>query len=420
MAIHLPKYKKRTIDHALTKYLRPKYIYIPLINSGDTNITTLVQKGDYVYKGSIVARRKNPFKIPFLSSVSGTVIDFEEHIVSEGKVVKCIKIENDYKEKVLEKVRNDHLNRFTKSEFIDIIKECGIIGMGGSGFPTFAKFDTKRKIHTLIVNAVESEPYITVDHEVITSHIEEILEAIDAILEINGIEVCYVAVRSNNHDLIKLINSHLGTYLKIKLFLVDDLYPMGWERVLVNKITKEEYKNYPTEIGVVVNNVSTIYAIYEALKYNRGLTERIVTFTGDMLKVPQNIIVKVGTPVKEVIDAIEGYKRSKDITFVAGGPMMGNSLPNDDLIVTANLNCVLIMRNPKEESALPCIRCGKCVKACPAKLSPVLIKDNLNNTLYLKKLQVEKCIQCGACSYICPSNLNVRDCVKLAQSKVRK
>lgn len=419
MALHLPKYKKRTIDHALTKYLRPKYIYIPLINAGDTNITILVQKGDYVYKGSIVARRKNPFKIPLLSSVSGTVIGFEEHLCYNGEIVKCIKIENDFKEATINSSKNDKLNTYSKKEFIEIIKECGIVGMGGSGFPTFAKYDTKKKINTLIIDAVESEPYVTADYAVASNHIEEILETIDAILEINNIEKCYIAVKKSNHELVNIINSHIGTYLKVKIFLVDDSYASGWERMLVSKITKEEYKIHPGEIGVIVNNISTIYAIYEALKYNRGLTERIVTFTGDMLKVPQNIIVKVGTPVRDVIDAIEGYKRNKDITFIAGGPMMGTSLSSDDLMVTPNLNCVLIIKKSKDEESLPCIRCGKCVEVCPSKLSPVLIKENLKSAEKLQKLQVEKCIECGLCSYVCPSNLNMRECVKLAKSKVR-
>lgn len=419
MALHLPKYKKRTIDHALTKYLRPKYIYIPLINAGDKNITVLVQKGDYVYKGSVVARRKNPFKIPLLSSVSGTVVGFEEHLCYNGEMIKCIKIENDFKETTENSCKNEKIDNYSKKDFIELIKECGIIGMGGSGFPTFVKYDTRKKIHTLIVNAVECEPYITADHEIVVNHVEEILEAIDAMLEINNIEKCYIALKRTNQELIDIINSHLGTYLKINIHLVDDVYPIGWERMLVSEIIHEEYKIIPSEIGVVVNNISTVYAIYEALKYNRGLTERIVTFTGDMLKAPQNIIVKIGTPVKEVIDAIEGYKRNKDITFIAGGPMMGTSLISDDLIVTANLNCVLVTKKNRDEESLPCIHCGKCVEACPTKLSPVLIKDNLNNPATLKKLQIEKCIECGLCSYICPSGLNIRECVKLAKSKVR-
>lgn len=419
MAVHLPKYKRMTIDHALTKYLRPKYVYIPLINMGDRNITVLIQKGDYVYKGSAIARRKNPFKIPLLSSVSGTVVGFDEHLCYDGQMVKCVKIENDYKEATINNCRNEKIDGFSKADFLEIIKECGIIGMSGSGFPTFAKYDSKKKVHTLIVNATECEPYVTADYEIIINRIEEILEAIDAIVEINNIENCYIALKKSDHELIDIINSHVGTYLKIKVFLVDDLYSIGWERMLISKITGEEYKVHPGEIGVVVNNVSTIYAIYEALKFNNGLTERIVTFTGNMLKFPQNIVVKIGTPVREVINAIEGYKRNKDINFIAGGPMMGTSLESDDLIITPNLNCVLVNKKIKDDVTIPCIKCGKCIEACPNKLSPTLIKENLNNKKMLKKLQVERCIECGLCSYICPSSLKLRECVKLAKSKVR-
>ena len=419
MALHLPKYKKKTLEHALTKYMRPKFVYIPLINAGDTNITELVQKGDYVNKGTVVARRKGPFKIPLVSSVSGTVVGFEEHLCYNGNMVKCIKIENDFKDSELNVKKNKKISDISKKEFVEIIKEKGIIGMGGAGFPTYAKYDTKRKINTLIVNAVECEPYITPDHVLGINFADEILEAIDAILEINEIEECFIAIKKNNHELINEFNNHIGTYLKIKLFLVDDLYPMGWERLLVKKITNEEYNLLPIEIGVVINNISTIYAIYSALKYNRALTERMVTFTGDMLKSPQNIVVKIGTPVKEVIESIEGYKRAKDITFIAGGPMMGTSLPSDDLVITPNLNCVLVLRKLGEEIPLPCIRCGKCVEVCPAKLSPVIIKDNLKNVEELKKLNVQKCIECGACSYICPSGLKIRECVKLAKEKIK-
>lgn len=419
MALHLPKYKKQTLGHALGKYMRPKFIYIPLISGGDTNITVLVQKGDYVNKGGIVARRKGNFKIPLVSSVSGTVVGFEEHLCYTGEMVKCIKIENDFKDSELNVKKNKKLSDISKKDFIELIKEKGIIGMGGAGFPTYAKYESKRKINTLIVNAIECEPYITADQVLGLNFAEEILEAIDAILEINEIEEAYIAIKKTNHDLIAEFNNHIGTYPEIKLALLDDIYPMGWERMIVKRIMKEDYDRLPIELGVVINNISTIYAIYSALKYNRALTERTVTFAGDMLKAPQNVVVKIGTSVREVIESIEGYKKAKNMIFVAGGPMMGNSISSDDLIITPNLNCVLVLKK-EEEIALPCIRCGKCIEACPAMLSPVLIKDNLNNIEELKKLHVEKCIECGSCSFICPSGLKIRECVKLAKEKIKE
>ena len=283
MALHLIGHKKESLDHALTKYLRPKFVYIPLINGGDTNITLLAQKGEYVKKGTVIARRKNPFKIPIVSSVSGVVVGFEEHLCYNGSLVKCVKIENDMKETSINETTNKKMSDYTKKEFIELIKEAGIVGMGGSGFPTYAKYETKNKLKTLIVNATESEPYVTCDQKLFETYIDEILETIDAIVSINEMENAYIVVKKNNSDLISKLTEHLGTFLKIKLYLMEDDFSSGWERKIVNNITNEDYDNYPLELGVVVNNVSTIYAIYKALKYNECLTERTITFAGDIL-----------------------------------------------------------------------------------------------------------------------------------------
>ncbi len=420
MALHLPKYKKVTMEHAVSKYHRPKYVYIPLISGGDTNVTLLVQKGDYVNKGEPVARRKGASKIPILASVSGTVIGFEEHLCYKNEMVKCVKIENDFKEAELNVKKNTRLTDITKKEFVELLKEKGIVGLGGAEFPTYVKYESKNKINTLIVNAIECEPYVSTDQVLGINYADEILEAVDAILTINEIEEAYIAVDKTNTKLISELTNHLGTYLKIKLYIADNIYPMGWEKMLVSKITGEDYDEFPSEIGVVVNNIATINAIYIALKYNRGLTERIVTFAGDMLKNPQNISVKNGTLISEVIESIEGYKRAKDIMIIAGGPMMGEAIKSDDLVVSPGLNAVLVLKSRDEEDYSPCIRCGKCVETCPLKLSPVIIKDNLKNPEALKKLNVQKCIECGACSFICPSGLKVREWVKLAKEKIKE
>ncbi len=262
--------------------------------------------------------------------------------------------------------------------------------------------------------------YITADYMMIKEKCEEILETIDAILEINNIKEGIIAIKKGNNTLKNVINNFIGTYLKIKLVEVPNIYPMGWERQLIKEIKKINYKNIPIEKGIVVNNASTIYAIYEALKYDKPLIERVVTFTGDMLKKPQNVLVKIGTPASEVIQSIDGYKRNKDIKFIAGGPMMGLSLSSDDLIVSSNLNCVLVVKDTPDTVPIECLRCGKCVNVCPAKLSPVLIKDRLNDIERLKELECYRCVECGLCSYICPSKINVREYVKKAKANVRK
>ena len=417
--IKIPKRKKMSIKEKVGVYNKMKYVYIPLISGNDTNITISVKKGDYVYKGSIVGKRKGNFRIPIHSSISGTVVDYEEKYTSNGKKVKCIVIENDFLDAIEKEYENNDITKYTKKEFLKTIQDCGIVGMGGSGFPTYVKYNIDKKINTLIINAVECEPYITSDFVLIREKCEEILEAIDAVREINNIDEAIIAIKESNIELKEIIDNYIGTYLKIKVVLVPDIYPMGWEKNLVKYIKKVDYEKLPMEKGIIVNNVSTMYAIYEALKYKKPLTERIVTFTGENLKRPQNVMVKLGTSANEIIKKVGGLNK-KEVTYVSGGPMMGTSIPTDDIIININDNCILVLDKVEEDIESTCMRCGKCVDNCPAKLSPVLIKEALNNTDKLKKLEPMRCIECGLCSYICPAKINLREKVKLAKEKLRK
>lgn len=415
MKVKLHK-NKLTNEHLIT-YNKPKKIYIPLISGNDTNITILVKKGEYVYKGSIIGKRKGDFRIPIHSSVSGTVLDFEERTCFNGKKIKCVVIENDFKEKIEQKLSvKRNINKYTKEEFIERLKENGIVGLGGAGFPTYVKYEAKN-INTLIVNAVECEPYITADEALAKIKCEEILETIDAILEINKIKEAIIAIKKENVELKQAFDNFIGTYLKIKIKLVPNNYPMGWERNLIKEVTNKEYDKYPIEEGIVVNNISTIFAIYEALKYNKPLIERVVTFSGENLGEKRNVLIKIGTDAKEVLEQL---KMKNDSIIVAGGPMMGIKV--DDLILSANLNCVLALNNTNNIPSI-CLKCGKCVEVCPAKLSPVLIMKkkykNEKDIKKIKQLHPEKCIGCGLCSYICPANLLVRERVKDAKDLVK-
>ena len=417
--IKIPKRKKMSIKEKIGVYNKMKYVYIPLISGNDTNITVSVKKGDYVYKGTIIGKRKGNFRIPIHSSVSGTVIDYEEKYTSSGKKVKCVVIENDFLDALETEYENNDITKYTKKQFLKTLQDCGIVGLGGSGFPTYVKYNIDKRINTLIINAVECEPYITADYVLLREKCEEILETIDAIREINNIDEAIIAIKNTNSELKEIIDNYIGTYLKIKVVEVPNLYPMGWEKNLVKYIKKTDYSKLPMEKGIIVNNVSTIYAIYEALKYKKPLTERIVTFTGENLKRPQNVMVKIGTPASEVIKKVGGLN-NKEVTYVTGGPMMGLEVPTDDVIINCNDNCILVLNSVKQEKENACMRCGKCVENCPAKLSPVLIADALKNTQKLKKLEPNRCIECGLCSYICPAKINVREKIRQAKEKLRK
>ncbi len=409
--VKLPKFKSISKNKRIGFYNKPKFVYIPLISGNDEDITITVKKGDYVYKGSVIGRRKGNFKIPINSSVSGTVVDYTQKVYSNGKKVKCVVIENDFKEKEeIKPVINKKISKYTKQEFIKTIKDCGVVGMSGNGDPTYLKYNTENKINTLIVNCTECSAYATSDYVLLVEKCEEILETVDALLEINEIDKAIIAVKKNDTELLNILNSFIGTYLKIKIVTVPDIYPIGWEKYLVKYVLGINYNVSSIEKGVVVNNVSTIYSIYEALKYNKPLCERIITFTGDGIKKPQNVYVKVGTPIMEIINKIG--KTSNDIKIIVGEPMMGKYIESEDIIATTDISCVIILKQLPQYDETECIRCGKCTKYCPVKISPVLIKDSKNNKEKLNKLNVDKCINCGLCSYICPARIDLRSIIE--------
>lgn len=410
---------KIKVKKEMLEFIKPQKIYIPLENKSGIKYKKLVNVGDYVFKGQVVAMNES-IDFPIHSSVSGYVVENESNELNTGKKVECIAIENDFKEKYKDKLGSiKEISNYSKEEFIELLKTSEITGLGGSDFPTFLKYNTDSKINYLLVNGVECEPYISCDKVVMSKYMEKILEAVDAILEIMKIKKAYIVVKSSNIESQKVINKYINTYPNIKLALMPDMYPAGWERNIVEVVLHKKYDKYPVEVGAIVSNVSTIYAIYEMLKYNTSLTERIITITGTGIRKPSNIKVKIGTKLSEIIENIEGYKDIKKPIFIAGGPMMGSSLPNDNLIVTKDLNCVLVI-DDIELTNYPCIKCGKCTNVCPVHLLPVMIMNNIGNEKKLKELMPQRCIECGLCSYICPSKIEVREYVRIAKGRVNK
>jgi len=417
MKIRLDKYKIK--EDKIEVYNKSRKIYIPLISGNDKDITTLVNKGEYIYKGSIVGKTKGNFRIPIHSSVSGTVVDFVEKSCFNGEKIKCVVIENDFKENIEQNIKTEKkINTYNKEQFIKMLRENGIIGLGGAGFPTYVKYENN-KIKTLIVNAVECEPFANADFALANEKCEEILETIDAILDINEIDEAIIAIKNDNVELRKLFDNFIGTYLRIKLKTVSTVYPSGWERNLIKEILGINYDKLPIEQGIIVNNISTIFSIYEALKYRKPLIERVVTFSGNAINGNKNILLKVGTPIKEVLD---GLGVSDNAIIVAGGAMMGKKV-DEDLVMSANISCVSVLNMNCEKPSL-CIKCGACILACPSKLSPVLIMKQINkknnDISFLQKMKPNNCVECGLCSYVCPSKLNVREEVIKAKNILKE
>ena len=406
---------RSTSSTTLTKEIKPSMIYIPLEDIKGNVYKNLTKKGQYIFKGDPLAvNKKQELKIH--SSVSGYVMNQAEKIISNGKTVKCIVVQNDYKEKI-RKEKIYKKSNYTKEEFINSLKENGIVGLSGSIYPTYKKYQIDN-IKYLLINAVECEPYVSCDKSVISNYVEEILETIDNIQEIMNIPKAIIVIKKTDISSYKLLFKYIGTYPNIEIYQTRDIYPNGWERILIMNTLGITYDKYPSEKGIIVNNVSTIYAIYEMLKYNKPLTERIITISGPGIKNKTNIKVKIGTPASDIIKEI-GYKNIKNPLFIIGGLLNGNSLPTDDVVITKDVNSLFIIENNFEKSR-PCIKCGKCMEVCPVNISPVLIMENNNNIKNLERLKPNKCIECGLCSYICPSKIEVREFVRSSKEKVNK
>jgi len=407
--------KNISITKNIKKFNEPDYVYIPLISYDNTLFNTKVKNGDYVLKGEVLAVSNDKYEFPIHSSVSGTVKGIEKHSYIDNTLIDTIVIENDFleKEKKIGSVKK--INNYSVEEVINLLKNAGVVGMSGTNYPTYYKYGTELKINTLIVNAVEAESYITSDFSILNSKTVEILETIDALLEIFNINECIIAVKDFNKAAVDDLIQYIGSYTKIKIKSVPDSYTMGWDKYLVKYLLNLDIKNNTMEKSVLVNNISTIYCIYEALKYRKPIIERIVTFSGKGIKKPQNVLVKVGTKVNDVINFIGGTKKGNYKTIM-NGPMMGKMVDND-AIITKNTTGVIILEELNDKE-IECINCGKCTNICPVRLAPVLIMNNQNNEKVLEKLNPKKCIECGLCSYICPSKIKLRDIVISSKEKV--
>lgn len=369
--LKLPQHKKETKQSEIKK-IDTKYLYF---NVPD-DYKIVVKKNEKVKINTPIAISSTNTTI--VSSVSGKILE----------IGKTIKIENDFKE-TKEKIK---VEKITKDKFVEILKNSGIKGMGGAGYPTYKKY--QNKIKTLIVNAVECEPYRTSDYALVKENTEDIINSIKEIMKINNIEKTIIAVKK-----ISKMKNYFIPYLtdNIVIYETKNIYPAGWSKGLVKEILNIDVNTHSSELGIIVNNVATIYAIGEALKGNY-LDSRIVTITGNTNK-KGNYKIKIGTDIKDIIDTNN---------LIIGGPMMGKKYNND--FITPEVSCLFVNNDNFVETT--CIRCGKCIEVCPVNLEPVLIKDNIKNKEKLKKLNTNKCIGCGLCSYICPARIDLREIVK--------
>ncbi len=420
--IHLNGRKEMSTQKPIKNYLNPHSVFIPL-GVNNLKYEQLVKVGDHVLMGQAIMNRVDHFAHPISSPISGSVKGIKKMWHPCGKMQDMLEIENDFKEEKAEEYGKGVSGDITKEFILERVRNAGIVGLGGAGFPTFAKHATKDTIDTVIINAAECEPYITADYMLILEECEKMLRGLRYIMKVTQAEKGIIAIKKTKHAAISVIKEKIESISDVGIFLLKDEYPAGWERYIVEHFTHKKYNALPSEVGIVVNNVQTAIAVCDAVEQNKPLIEKVVTITGEGIKEPQNFRVKIGTNVRDLIEACGGYVDGiGEEWIIAGGPMTGRVVLGDNLIVSANLSSVIVKPKAVKTNNPHCMGCGKCAEHCPAHLTPTEIKQafNLGDIDALTKLNVTKCVQCGLCSYVCPSRIEMTETVGKAKDLVIK
>lgn len=412
----------------ITTLALPRQAVIPLSQHIGAPAQAVVKKGDEVKAGTLIAKSGGFVSANIHSSVSGKVNKIDNALDATGykRPAIYIDVEGDEWEPSIDRsetlIKACNLN---SKEIVDKIAAAGITGMGGATFPTHVKLvpPPGNKAELLIINASECEPYLTSDHSLMMERGEQILVGTTILMKAINVSKAVIGIENNKTDAI----SHLATLAKeypgIEIQPLKARYPQGGEKQLIDAVIRRQVKSgaLPISVGAVVQNVGTAYAVYEAVQKNRPLMERVVTVTGKSLKEPSNFMVRIGTPIAQLIDAAGGMPEDTG-KIIAGGPMMGKALTSADVPVTKGTSGILLI--PRKDAArkpmYDCIRCAKCVGACPMGLNPTLLMNAAEyaNWELAEKNHIVDCIECGSCSYTCPANRMLLDYIRMGKGKV--
>ena len=414
MRFHLDGQKELTAHKAVLTLPEPDDLYIPLVN-GRAACTPTVKEGDEVKVGQQIGEPSDAFwYVPIFSPVSGTVVGIEKRMTTMLKPGDHLHIRNDHKHTTMQPFKPMNYEAASREDLLEFVKKAGMAGLGGAGFPTFNKYSKPEGIELFIINAVECEPYLTADYANSMENAELMREGALALLKLSAAPKGTIAVKEDKKDLIEVLHKQFdGT--PIEVAEVPDIYPAGWERTLIYMLTGKRYDRLPAEAGCILNNVSTCIALGNALKNGMPITTKYLTVSGDGVTTPQNVVAPVGTPASEIIKACGGYV-GEDYLLIAGGPMMGRTIPNDQFVIGIANNGLTVLQH-REEFSVKCLRCGKCTETCPSGLMPVRINqaEKAKDIDTLKKLSIMDCIECGLCTYICPSKLDVTEGIRRAK-----
>ena len=416
---------KNTADSIPKRIPVPKIVTIPMSMHIGKPAEILVKRGDNVKVGQLIGKADGFISSNIHSSVSGTVQKIDQMVASNGAKISCAVIESDGKQELYEKLKPPFINDF--DSFINAVKDSGVVGLGGAGFPSFAKLkiDDLARIETVVINAAECEPYITSDTRTMLDKTEYIYKGIIAIKKHMNVKDFVIGIEKNKPSAIEKMKELEQKDKHIRVHVLPSMYPQGGEKVLVyNTLGKIIPQGcLPIEVGVIVINVTTLAFIGEYLETGIPLIEKCITIDGSAVKEPKNVIAPIGTPISDLIESAGGLK-CEPAKVLYGGPMMGIAVPSMHEPVLKNTNAVIFM--DKKEAVVPkttaCINCGACLAHCPFRLEPrsISLAYQTGNVSDLEKLCVDLCMECGCCSYVCPANRPLVQTNKLAKIKLRE
>ena len=421
--VHPTEHKEYSEHIALQRFPEPKTVVISMSQHLGAPANPIVQVGDTVKVGQKIGEAAGFISAPVHSSVSGTVVAVEPRMhATRGAEMMAVVIESDGKNTLHESVKpHKSYEELTPDEIIDIVREAGIVGMGGAGFPTCVKLKPNKPIDSIILNGCECEPYLTADHRTLLEFADDIVYGLKAIIKTTAAKNGIIVIEDNKPDAIELLQAKTAELDNIEVVVAKTKYPQGAEKTLIKRITGKQVPSggLPADVGVVVSNISTVKAISDAIQKGMPLIERVATVTGEKIKNPGNYIVKIGTSVKELIDYCGGVT-DDDVLIKMGGPMMGFALSDLNVPMMKGSNGIIAIDTDTTVEQ-PCIKCGRCVDVCPMELSPLYFAKYADeeNWLAMKEKNVMDCVECRSCQYICSSKIPLVDKIKAGKNAIR-
>lgn len=421
--IHPPDKKYLSSEKPILAAKLPDRVVIPLSQHIGAPCKPVVTINQEVKKGELIGEPTGYVSAPVHASVSGRVLAIGEFLNAMGRMVPSVVIENDGNEEWT--LLNDHPDfmKLSAEEMKEKIRSAGVVGMGGAAFPTVVKLSPPREkpIDTVILNGAECEPYLNSDYRLMIERPYEVIEGLMILMKILGVKKGYIGIEDNKPAAIRAMQKATEGKNSIEICSLPTKYPQGAEKLLIKTITGREVppKALPMDVRVVVQNIGTALAVYEAVRYGKPLIERVVSVTGEGISEPNNLLTRIGTLISYLIDECGGLKTST-VKVISGGPLMGFAIPSLDVPITKGTSGVVVMTEGETAHAGhfgPCIRCGRCIEICPMGLMPSMLSVYAEKGLYegAKEYGLFDCFECGSCAFVCPSKRPIVQLIRLAK-----